>query len=95
MNLTTHLQLECEELNRIDPKYEWSFFTRQLFAEMIREFGELPTKVHVDADNPHFVYIRVGDRRVRDHACNCHNVQDSLKVLKIEYKINTEPRENY
>jgi hypothetical protein len=89
MNLTTHLQLECKELQQLDPDSKLAFFTRQLFAKMVEEFGSVPTSVIIR----HYRCISfVGnpngeiDSSIQQNPYNLCNVRDSLKALNIEFK---------
>jgi hypothetical protein len=86
MTVTTHLQLECKELQLLDPDSELAFFTRQLFAKMVDQFGIVPTSVelrHYSCIS--FVRHEGCDSSVDQNPYNLCNVRDSLKALNIEF----------
>lgn len=88
MIVTTHLQLECKELQQLDPDGKLAFFTRQLFAKMVREFSSVPTSVTIRhygslsfIGNPNGVV----DSSVEESPYNMHSVRDSLNALGITF----------
>jgi len=86
MHLTTHLQLQCAELRKIDPNGEMAFFTRQLFAKMQREFGQTPKLVELHCYS-HLLSIRFDGKSFTESPYNLHNVKDSLNALKVPFEI--------
>jgi len=86
MHLTTHLQLQCAELQELDPNGEMAFFTRQLFAKMQREFEQTPKLIELHCYS-HLLAIRFGGKSFTESLGNLYNVKDSLNVLKIPFEI--------
>tara|TARA_B110000285_G_C14605540_1_gene372603 strand:- start:88 stop:363 length:276 start_codon:yes stop_codon:yes gene_type:complete len=86
MMVTTHLQLECEELQLLDPNSKLAFFTRQLFAQMVNQFGLVPKSVELRHYScVSFVRHQGCDSSVDQNPYNLCNVRDSLKALNIEF----------
>lgn len=83
---TTHLQLQCEPLQKLDPNYELAFFTRQLFAKMHREFEQVPKEVYIQCDK-YLLFVRHEGKRLILNPCNFNNVKDSLNELEIKWSI--------
>tara|TARA_B110000285_G_C14695736_1_gene411127 strand:- start:35 stop:304 length:270 start_codon:yes stop_codon:yes gene_type:complete len=86
MHLTTHLQLQCAELQELDPDGEMAFFTRELFAKMQREFEQIPKLVELRCYS-HLLAIRFAGKSFTESLGNLHNVKDSLNALKTPFAV--------
>jgi len=83
--ITTHKQIRfADKIDALDNEGSFSFFTRQLAADLFETFGEIPECIDIELDS-YFAKLRSGKVHLNKKPCLILDIQSSLDRLGVKY----------